>query len=148
VLKSLTREITLSIQAKNGASFAVLLWIAITALALLTAFVFLCVSVYEWLSLHDGAVAAGLVMVGIFVLIAFIATVVGALVRRRVRERAILARAAKAHASSWLFDPKILASIAQAGRAIGWQRVVPVALLGFMAAQWAREYKDDQQQDS
>jgi len=25
-------------------------------------------------------------------------------------------------------------------RALGWQRLVPIALLGFMAAQWAREH--------
>jgi len=28
----------------------------------------------------------------------------------------------------------------EAGRKLGWQRLVPVALLGFMAAQWAREH--------
>jgi hypothetical protein len=27
----------------------------------------------------------------------------------------------------------------QAGRAIGWQRIVPLALLGFLAAQWVRD---------
>jgi hypothetical protein len=27
----------------------------------------------------------------------------------------------------------------QAGRGIGWQRIVPLALLGFLAAQWARD---------
>ena len=48
MLKSLMREITLAIQAKNGASAAVLVWLAIVALALLTAFVFLCVAGYDW----------------------------------------------------------------------------------------------------
>jgi hypothetical protein len=41
-----------------------------------------------------------------------------------------------------LLDPKILGAAVEAGRAIGWQRIVPVALLGFMAAQWAREYRE------
>ena len=27
----------------------------------------------------------------------------------------------------------------QAGRTLGWQRLVPIALLGFLAAQWLRE---------
>ena len=81
-------------------------------------------------------------MTGIFVVIAIVAAIVSALIRRRVRERAILARAAKAHSPPWLLDPKILGVVVEAGRIIGWQRLVPVALLGFMAAQWAREYRD------
>jgi hypothetical protein len=28
----------------------------------------------------------------------------------------------------------------EAGRKLGWQRLVPVALFGIMAAQWAREH--------
>ena len=27
----------------------------------------------------------------------------------------------------------------QAGRALGWQRLVPLALLGFLAARWVKE---------
>jgi hypothetical protein len=30
----------------------------------------------------------------------------------------------------------------EAGRSLGWERIIPVALLGFMAAQWARERRD------
>jgi hypothetical protein len=30
----------------------------------------------------------------------------------------------------------------QIGRAMGWQRLVPILLLGFMAAQWARAPRD------
>jgi hypothetical protein len=41
-----------------------------------------------------------------------------------------------------LFDPKVLNVAVEAGRTIGWQRIVPVALLAFLAAQWAREYRD------
>jgi hypothetical protein len=142
MLKTLTREITLSIQAKNGASVAVMVWLGIMAVALLTAFVFLCVSGYDWFAVQFGSVFAALIMTGIFVVIAIVAAIVSALIRRRVRERAILARAAKAHSPPWLFDPKILGVVVEAGRTIGWQRLVPVALLGFMAAQWAREYRD------
>ncbi len=75
-------------------------------------------------------------------LIALIAAIVFAVSRRRARERAILERAARAHgASSWLLDPKILGVAMQAGRALGWERIMPVALLGLLAAQWARERK-------
>jgi hypothetical protein len=142
MLKTLTREITLSIQAKNGASVAVMVWLGIMAVALLTAFVFLCVSGYDWFAVQFGSVFAALIMTGIFVVVAIVAAIVSALIRRRVRERAILARAAKAHSPPWLLDPKILGVVVEAGRTIGWQRLVPVALLGFMAAQWAREHRD------
>ncbi len=142
MFKALTREITLSIQAKNGTSVAVMVWLGIMTLAFIIAFVFLCVSGYNWFAVKFGSVFAGLIITGIFVVIGLIAALVGALIRRRVRERAILARAAKAHSPSWLLDPKILGVAVEAGRTIGWQRLVPLALFGIVAAQWARDYRD------
>ena len=100
MLKGLTQEVTLQVQAKSGASPAVLVWIAAVALASLTAFVFLCVAGFYWLSLQIGAIFAGLAMAGIFVCFSIIAALISAVIRRRVKERAILARAAKAHAPS------------------------------------------------
>jgi len=142
MLKTLTREITLAVQTRSGASVAVLVWLGIAALAALTAFAFLCVSGYAWFAVQFGNIFAGLIMTGIFVLIGLIAALISALVRRRVRERAILARAAKAHSPSWLLDPKVVGVAVEAGRSIGWQRLLPLALLGIVAAQWARDYRD------
>lgn len=146
MFKTLTREITLAVQAKSGASGAVVVWLAIVALATFTAFAFLCVAGYAWFAVQFGNVFAGLIMTGIFVAIALIAALIAALVRRRVRERAILARAAKAHSPSWLLDPKLLGVAVEAGRTIGWQRLIPMALLGVVAAQWARDYRNQSQQ--
>jgi hypothetical protein len=148
MLKNLTREITLAIQARNGMSVAVVAWLAVMAVALLAAFVFLCVTGYDWLSLRYGSIDAGLIMTGIFVVVAVIAALVSAAIRRRNRERAILARAAKAHAPPWLLDPRILGVAMEAGRSLGWQRIVPIALLGFLAAQWARERRDTDRNES
>jgi hypothetical protein len=142
MFKSLTREITLAIQARTGASTAMLVSLAIMAVALLTAFIFLCVAGYDWLALRYDNVIAGLIMAAIFAVIAVIAAMIGASIRRRVRERAILARAAKAQTPSWLLDPRVLGVAMEAGRSIGWERIVPVAILGFLAAQWARERRD------
>jgi hypothetical protein len=141
MFKTLTREITLSIQAKSGTSLAVVVWLGIMTLALIAAFVFLCVSGYDWFAVQFGSVVAGLIMTGIFLVIGLFAALISALIRRRVRERAILARAAKAHSPSWLLDPKILGVAVEAGRIIGWQRLVPLALLGIVAAQWTRDYR-------
>ena len=114
--------------------------------ALLTAFVFLCVAGYDWLSLHFGSVGAGLIMAGIFAAIAVIAAVcqrAGPAAGQGTRHSGARGRA---HSPSWLLDPKVLNVAVQAGRSFGWQRIVPVALLGVMVAQWAREYRDQGKQ--
>ena len=148
MLKSWMRDITLALRARSGATPGLFVWLAIVAAASVTAFVFLCVAGYDRLALELGNVFAGLVMAGIFVLIAVIGAIVAAMSRRRARERAILERAARAHASSaWLLDPKILGVALQAGRSLGWQRIVPIALLAFMAAQWAREHRERRPED-
>ncbi len=139
MLKNITREIALSFQARNGLSPAVVAWTAVLALAAFIAFVFLCVAGYAWLAMRfDGAIA-GLIMAGIFIVLALIAALSAALIRRRVRERALLARAARAQSPAWLLDPRLLGAAVEAGRTIGWQRIVPVALFGFVVAQWVRE---------
>jgi hypothetical protein len=139
MFKSLMHDMVLAVQTRTGITTSFVVWLAIVALAALTAFAFLCVAAYDWLSLQMTSVYAGLVMAAVFVLVAIIGIIVCLLARRRARERAILERAARAHAPSWLLDPKILATAVQVGRSLGWQRVIPLALVGFMAAQWARE---------
>jgi hypothetical protein len=148
MLKGIAHEIALSIQARNGLNPAVIVWTAVIAIASFAAFVFLCVAGYAWLSLRFDTIIAGLIMAGIFVVIALLAALITALIRRRVRERAILARAAKAHAPSWLLDPKLLGIAVEAGRSIGWTRILPVAVLGFVVAQWARESRGERQQEN
>lgn len=141
MLKGITREITLSLQSRSGLSPAVAAWTAVIAFASFAAFVFLCVAGYAWLAFRFDTIVAGLIMAGIFIVIAVIAALVAALIRRRVRERAILARAAKAQSPAWLLDPRILGVAVEAGRSIGWQKIVPVALFGFVVAQWMRELR-------
>jgi hypothetical protein len=141
MIKSVMHDMVLAVQTRTGITVSFVAWLAVLVLAALTAFVFLCVAGYDWLALQVGGAVAALIMAGIFVLLALAALVVCALARRHARERAILARAARAHAPSWLLDPRILATAMQIGRTLGWQRIVPVALLGFMVAQWAREHR-------
>jgi uncharacterized membrane protein len=142
MFRTVTREFTLFVQARSGLSTSAVVSAIVIVIAMLVAFAFLCVAAYAWLAVQFGTAFAALIMAGIFVVIAIIAAIVCAAVRRRVRERAILARAARAHSPSWLFDPKVLGAAVEAGRTIGWQRIVPVALLAFLAAQWARENRD------
>jgi Ca2+/Na+ antiporter len=142
MIKNWLHDIALAVQARSGLNAGLLVWVALMGVASLTAFTFLCVAAYAWLVLQFGTIYAGLIMAGVFIVIALVAALVFAISRRRARERAILERAARAHgASSWLLDPKILGVAMQAGRALGWERIIPVALLGLLAAQWAREKK-------
>jgi hypothetical protein len=141
MFKGLMHDMVLAVQTRTGITTSFVVWLAVVALAAITAFAFLCVAAYDWLSLHMSSVYAGLVMAAVFVVIATIGIIACLVARRRARERAILERAARAHAPSWLLDPKILATAVQVGRSLGWQRVVPLALVGFMVAQWAREHR-------
>ena len=139
MFKSLTREIVLAIQARSGVTPALFIGLALAAFALLTAFAFLCVAGYAWFAAQFGAIFGALILAGIFLLLALIAAIAAASARRRAKQRAILERAAHAQTGGWLLDPKILTLALQFGRSLGWERLVPIALLGFLAAQWARE---------
>jgi hypothetical protein len=143
MVKSLMRELVLAIQAKSGASPAVLIWLVIAALAAVLSLPFFCVAAFVWLEGLFGGIFAGLIVAGFLLVVALFAALFAVMARRSARQRAILERAARARAgSSWLLDPKILAAAVETGRRLGWQRLVPVALLGFMAAQWAREHRE------
>jgi len=143
------RDIALAIQARSGVTPALFAWIGVALFASLTAFAFLCVAGYDWLSLQFGALYAALIMAGGFIAVALIGVIAAIIARRRAQARAIAERAARAQeASSMLLDPRVLGVVMRAGRTLGWQRVAPVALLGFIAAQWllnrrARSSEDD-----
>lgn len=141
MIKGLVRDVRLAVQSKTGATPGVFIWFGLAGFTAFAAFVFLCVAAYAWLTSRFGSVYAGLIAAGFFILVAVIALLIAAVARRRARERAILERAAHAHAGSWLLDPRILTTAMQVGRSLGWQRLVPIALLGFLAAQWTREYR-------
>jgi hypothetical protein len=141
MLQNWKHDLVLLIQARTGATPALLVWAALVALSSLTAFVFLCVALYEWMALQLNDVFAGLIVAAFFLAVAAIATLAGALARRRARARAILERAARAQAPSRLVDPRIIGLALQAGRRFGWQRVLPLAVLALVTAQWARAYQ-------
>jgi hypothetical protein len=149
MLKNWMHDITLAMQARSGLTGGFFVWLAIILLAAATAFAFLCVAAYDWLSLQLGSIYAALAIAGFFILVALIGALVAAMARRRARERAILERAARAQgASSWLLDPKIFGAALQAGHTLGWQRIIPVALLAFLAAQWLRERGEQKPDDA
>jgi len=148
MIKSLMREAKLAFEARSGLTPGLFVWFAVAALATVTAFAFFCVAGYAWLAREFGDVFGGLIAAGFFLVIALLALLIAVSVRRRTKQRAMLERAANARGGSWLLDPKILATALQAGRSLGWQRLVPIVLLGFLAAQWAREYRRQDKEDT
>jgi len=132
-------DIALSIQAKIGVTSAFIVWAAVGGISSLTAFVFLCVTGYDWLSLQLGAAFAGLSMAGGFLVIALIGAAFCAASRRRAKQRAILARAARAQPlTPRLLDPKMLSVAMHAGRTFGWRRVITLVLVAVLGAQLVR----------
>ncbi len=145
------RDIALALRARSGVTPALFAFIGVALVAAITAFAFLCVAGYDWLSLQFGAPYAALIMAGGFIVVAVIGIVAAGISRRRARARAIAERAARAQASSsMLLDPKVLGIVMQAGRMVGWQRLAPIALVGFIAAQWLlnRGGRSSEQEDS
>ena len=82
MLKTVTREITLFVQARSGLSTSATVSAIVIVAALLVAFAFLCVAACAWLAIQFGTVFAGLIMAGVFVVIAIIAAIVCATARR------------------------------------------------------------------
>ena len=147
MLKNLQNNIILWIQAKIGFSVGFLISLGVASGAAVSMFVFLCVTGYAWLSIQLGPVFGGLAMAGVFLFIAVLGAAASTLARGQTRQRAILERAARAQGTRALIDPKVLSVAIQAGRALGWQRLIPLALLGFLAVQWVQETRRENTRD-
>ena len=140
MLKTIQKHVVLWVQSKTGVTLVFLVAMTFAATAILIMFVFLCVAAYAWASVELGPVFGGLATAGVFLLIALIGAAVSVVVRRQTRERAIVEQASSART---LLDPRAFQLAIQAGRALGWQRLVPLLLIGILGVQWARETHKD-----
>jgi hypothetical protein len=145
------RYFVLRAQASTGFSTPIVVWAVVAVVAAVVAAIFLLVAAYVWLSdAYDGLVA-GLLLGGLFALIALIALVTAVLVRRRNMERARLELASRS-STSWL-DPKLMAVGVQVGQAIGWRRIAALVAVAVLAAGVAQEWSgrkksgDDKDED-
>jgi hypothetical protein len=136
MLKTIQKHVVLWVQSKTGVTLVFLVAMTFAATAVLMMFVFLCVAAYAWASVELGPVFGGLATAGVFLLIALIGAAVSVVVRRQTRERAIVEQASSTRT---LLDPRAFQLAIQAGRALGWQRLVPLLLIGILGVQWARE---------
>jgi hypothetical protein len=140
MLKTIQKHVVLWVQSKTGVTLVFLVAMTFAATAILMMFVFLCVAAYAWASVELGPVFGGLATAGVFLLIALIGAAVSVVVRRQTRERAIVEQASSTRT---LLDPRAFQLAIQAGRALGWQRLVPLLLIGILGVQWARETHKD-----
>ena len=132
------RYFTLKAQVSTGFSSQIVIWAVIAVVAAVVAAGFLLAAAFVWLAdLYDG-LTAGLILAGVFALIALIAVVALVITRRRNMERARLELAARSNAN-WL-DPKLIATGYQIGQAIGWRKLVSLAAVGLLAAGLASEW--------
>jgi len=148
VIEGFIDQAVLRIKARTGAGMDVLLWLAAAGVLALFAVVFLSVALYVWLAgLYGGAIAA-LAVGALYVALTAAAVARGAMVRRRIQmlaRRRIELNAAKP--MQWPIDPAMLAVGIEFGKAIGWRRLLPIAVVGvgLLAAGYNRSRQDQPQ---
>ena len=84
-------------------------------------------------------VFGGLAMAGVFLSIAVVGAAASVVTRATHPPAGHHGPRGAGSREGALIDPKALSLAMQAGRALGWQRLIPLALLGFLAAQWVKE---------
>ena len=132
------RYFTLKAQESTGLSSQILIWAIVAVVAVVATVIFLLIAAYVWLADRYGGAIAGLVLAGVFALIALIAVVACLMARRRNMESARLELAARSRAS--LFDPKLVQMGWQIGQSIGWRRLASLAAVAVLAAGVAKEW--------
>jgi hypothetical protein len=132
------RQLALMVTVRTGFSAQIIVCFAIAAVAMVMAAGFLCAAAFVWLASRYDALTASLILAGVFLLIAVIAAIAGALARRRNIERARLELAAR-KAANWL-DPRMITVGLEIGRTIGWRRIVTLAGVAMFAAGLAKEW--------
>jgi Putative Actinobacterial Holin-X, holin superfamily III len=133
------RHIALNAKARTGFGPQLIVWFLIALVSLALALGFLCAAAFVWLASRYDAVTAGLILAGVFLLIAIIAAIAGWIARLRTIERARRELAAARSHANW-FDPKYLAIGIEIGRTLGWRRIMTIAAAGLFAAGVAKEW--------
>jgi hypothetical protein len=123
----------LQIEYRIGLSSDVVVFAVIAPVCGAIALVFLIVSAYIVVADRYGALSAALVGAGFFLIVAIVSIFVFAQLRARAKRRAQVALAARKGAVYWL-DPKLAAAALQVSRVIAPRRLLPIVMLGSLAA--------------
>jgi hypothetical protein len=114
-IASLKHKIDLALKTTMGG--------AVAAIAGLIAFAFFCAAGFMWLADQYGAIAAALIVGGIFLFVALVAVLVVVLLRRKPPPPMPRQKA-------WWADPALLATALDVGRTLGPRRVASAVLIG------------------
>lgn len=125
------------IRAKIRLSIASLVWGGIAAAAGVAGLLFLSVAGFLWLSERYNPMTACLVLGIAYVLLAAIALTVVAIVR--MRRPKVAPPPPASTQPQWWTDPVTIMTALQVVRAIGITRLLPIAVLGAVAAGFALE---------
>ncbi len=128
--------------AKTGVSGNVVAGGAVAVWAALGVLLWLSITLFIWIALGltwNQWVLAGLVLSGLYFLIALVAGIAGVVARRRTQERAEAALTARKAAAA-LINPSILTMGLEVGRAIGWRRLISLAGVALLASGLAKEW--------
>lgn len=133
-----------SVQMKVDSTLKSVVWTLVMALALFAALICGAAILFLWLSQNYGVMEAWTALAGGFFLIAMLAVTAKAVSKSRSRRREILSNAATRHSvpgagllndpSSLLKDPAMIITGLQIIRFIGVRRLVPLLLVGGVAA--------------
>jgi hypothetical protein len=133
------RQLGLMVTVRTGLGPSIIVCFLVAAVAAMVTAGFLCAAAFVWLATRYDALTASLILAGVFLLIALVTAVAGALARRRNIERARLELAARKAAASWL-DPRLVTVGLELGRTIGWRRIISLAGVAIFAAGLAKEW--------
>jgi hypothetical protein len=136
MIEGLVRDAVRAAKAEIGASPEGIAWLALVPIALFFGLAFLSWAACVQLAELYGAAIAGAIVGCVYLVIAAAVIARFMVIRRRIAAEARAQLAAKASASgpaSWPIDPAMITVGLQIGRAIGWRRVLPLAVVGLLA---------------
>ncbi len=132
------RYLELMAKSKTGLSSTIIVWGVVALVAATAALFFLSLTIFIWLADRYSPLTGALVLTGLYLLLLIVAIVVIVMSRKRTIGRAEVALAARRNAA-W-FDPSLLATGLQIGRAVGWRQFVPLIGAALLAAGLAKEW--------
>ena len=136
------RQFALNAQVRTGLGVGVIISGVAAVFGTALAVIFLLIAAFVWLAGRYDSVVAALVLGSFFVLLAVIAAIACATIRRRNIRRAQreleIRRSAAAQAS--LIDPGLLMIGQQIAQTMGWRRAASLAAVALLGAALAREW--------
>lgn len=135
-MRSVKHLVWLGVKAKTGANQTAFILAGAAVVCGIIGTAFLVVLLYLYLARYYGALESALALALAFLAVSLVTALIAVIYRRRTaaRARAEIAAVSK----SVMADPRVLAAGVQIGRTLGWQKVVPLAILALVIAGWTR----------